>query len=97
MSAPLVAGDTRPSRLTYENNGQAVNITGYTITIKLGYATPVHRQAVIADGPNGIFEIPWTPTDLMAGNVPIEILVLDTNAKEKTHKMGTLMIAPRIP
>jgi hypothetical protein len=96
MSAPLVAGDTRPTRLVYENNGEPVNITGYTITIKLGYATPVSRVCTIVDAVNGVFEVPWQSGDLVAGNIPCEILVRDGSAKEKTHKMGTLAIVDRI-
>jgi len=94
----LTAGDTRPSRMTYKVNGRAVDITGYQFTLKIGYDQAVlAKVAAIVDAANGIIEFPWAPADLVAGSWAAEVLVVDADGKEKTHKIaGRLAIGSRM-
>jgi len=94
----LIAGDTRPSRMTYKVAGRAVDITGYQFTLKIGYAPAVlAKEATIVDAANGIIEFPWSAEDLVAGSWPAEVLVVDADGKEKTHKIaGRLAIGSRM-
>ena len=92
----LVAGDTKPTRLQYLNGDTPINITGYSFVLKIGYAVPKTVNGVITDAVNGIYEFRWANTDLVAGNPPMELLVTDSAAKEKTHKLGAITILPRI-
>lgn len=93
----LVAGDTLPTRLTYTDaTGAAINITGYSFTLHIGYPTPLVKAAAIADGPNGILEFDWAGADLVAGTFPAEIVATDASGKTKTNKLGSIVIAPRI-
>ena len=93
----LIAGDTRPSRMTYKVNGRAVDITGYQFTLKIGYEPVLAKEATIADAANGIIELPWSSDDLVAGSWPAEVLVVDADGKEKTHKIaGRLAIGSRM-
>lgn len=97
MNAPLlVAGDTKPTRLTYKNGDDVIDITGYQFRIKFGYSTPVTRAGAVVDAINGVFEFQWQAGDLQGGTFPVEILVTDAAGKELTHKLGGVTIATRI-
>lgn len=98
MAVELVAGDTLPSRLTYKIKGQPIDITGYTFIIKIGYSTPLVKQAVILDQTSnlGEFEFQWAAGDLRAGNWSFEILTRYPDLTEKTDRMSGMKIHPRI-
>lgn len=96
----LVAGDTRPIRLTYKNGNTPVNISAFSIDFVIGYTTKLVKSCTIIDdglGANtGVLDIAWTSGDLIAGSWPAEFIVTDGNGTEKTHKIPTLEILARI-
>ena len=95
-SVALIAGDTLPTRLTYKTaKGAIIDITGYTFSLHIGYPEPLVKAAAVADGPNGVLEIPWAEGDLQAGTWPFEIVVT-VEGKSKTHKLGEMVIASRL-
>lgn len=102
----LIAGDTRPTRLVYEVDGAAVDITGYQFKLRIGYPDgTLEKAGSIVDAATGKFEIPWsaaqgeTPADLRGdGTYSAEMVVTDPAGKEKTHKIpGGIRIEPRLP
>lgn len=93
----LIEHDTAATPLTYKDSaGKALNITSYQFAIKIAYSTPLVKQAVITDAPNGKLEFRWGSTDLVAGTYAYEIMVTDAGGKERTFKLGTLQILARI-
>ena len=93
----LIASDTAPTVFILKDTaGAVVNITGYSLTFKIGYATPVSRAATITDAANGKLEFRWSSADLVAGQYPAEILITTPDTKERTQKIGTINILPRI-
>ena len=41
-----------------------IDITGYTITLYVGYPEVLEKAAIITDGPNGKFAFPWVDGDI---------------------------------
>ena len=92
----LVAGDTFPSKLTYKNAGVPVDITGYAFVLKVGYAIPLVKNAVITNAAKGEFEIRWAAGDLATGTWPAEMLIRYPDLTEQTQKLGGITIRARI-
>lgn len=93
----LVADDTLPTPLTYRTaKGAVIDISSYSFTLRIGYTQVLAKVAAVADGPNGVLQFNWAPGDLVEGTWPIEITAINAAGKEKTHKLGTLVIAGRL-
>ena len=96
MSTPFVEHDTAPSRLTYKVQGTAVDITGYSFTLKIGYGTPLVKVATITNAAAGEFEFPWGVNDLVKGRWPAEIMITFPDATTRTQKLPGFEILGRI-
>lgn len=98
VSLYLTAGDTMPTRLTYQTGKKApINISGYTFEITLGYSTPVVVTADIIDPTGGVFEFPWRSGDLVeADEIPAEIVVTNAAGKTKTFPLTRVVVRRRI-
>jgi len=59
----LVAGDTEPLILDFSGT----DITGWIIELHIGYPTPLEKIALLTDPLNGIAQIDWDESDLVAG------------------------------
>ena len=56
----LFAGDTRPTRLVYEIDKEAIDITDYQFQLLIGYKTgTLVKNGVIVDAAAGKFEFQW--------------------------------------
>jgi hypothetical protein len=96
----LIAGDTAPTRLIYKDakTGAAIDISGYTITLTIGYKTGgLSKTAALVADVAGAFEFEWAEGDLVVGTYPAEIIVTDGDGKIKTHPIGEIIIGARIP
>lgn len=93
-SLALIAGDTEPTRLIYRDaKTQApIDLTGYSISIRIDYGTPLTKAAVLDSETTGAFDFEWLSTDLVAGTWPARIIVIDDTTKKKTHKIGSIVI-----
>lgn len=94
----LTEKDTAPSILTYRVAGVAVDITNYAFKIKIGYAEPLVKAAVLLDQvtDKGRFQFEWTADDLKEGEWPFEILTTFPGGTEKTSPQMQMNIAKRI-
>lgn len=91
----LTEKDTRPLVCQYQAGGAVIDITGYTFTIKIGYTTPLAKQAVITDAINGGYEFQWLDTDLTSGTFDAEIMVTNPAGQEETSVLFTTLIKAR--
>lgn len=93
----LTVGDTLPTQMTYRcAKGSVVNITGYSFVLRVGMPTVLLKNAEVVNGPEGLLQIPWAANDLVEGSFDMEMTVRDTAGKEKTHKLGDLVVARRL-
>lgn len=93
----LIAADTAPTVFNLKDSaGAAVDITNYSFAFKIGYATPISRPGTIVTAVAGKLEFRWLNTDLVAGLHAAEILITTPDGKERTQKLGTINILPRI-
>jgi hypothetical protein len=65
----LVEGDTEPVPIIVTG----VDITGYVITLHIGYPTPLIKTATIINAPTGVAEVPFLSTDLVPGQYLAEV------------------------
>jgi len=92
----LFAGDTAPSRLTYKDGGTPVDVTDYAFELRLG-TSPVKAVAcIVANGPAGIIEIPWSAGDLVVGSWPMQMVVTDAGGKVRTLQLKALKVVGRL-
>jgi hypothetical protein len=77
----LAENDTGPS---INGTFTGVDITSYTITLHIGYATPVSIVASIVDGPAGTFRFDFSAGNLQKGNWPAQIETDDGSGTEIT-------------
>lgn len=80
----FVAGDTLPmiNGVVVDDDGTTpVDITGYQITLHIGYTPPKVIEASIPVGTDGVFACPWADGDLVAGEVDIEVQVVSPSGK----------------
>lgn len=87
-SLKFVAGDTLPDlAVTYQDDqGQPIDITGYSLTlfVKRTDGSVLQKEAVLTDPTQGVAVFNWAADDLIAGQQPAEIRVMDTQAKTLT-------------
>lgn len=67
---------------------KGINVTGFTITLHIGYKEPLIKPANITDGPAGEFQFEWAAGDLREGNWNAEVQVIDTDGKPITFDGG---------
>jgi len=81
-----VAGDTLPglSGAIKDDDGVAVDITGYQITLHIAYPVPVVIPATITDAVNGVYVIDWRDSDLTYGRWRFELQIVDTGGNTVT-------------
>ena len=65
----FVGNDTEPLVLDFSG----VDITGWAISVHLGYLTPLVKTAVLTDPLHGVAEVYWLPGDLIVGRWACEI------------------------
>lgn len=93
----LIEGDTMPwltGNITHDN-GDPVDITGWTITLHVGYSPPLVKTAVIPVGTDGFYYFAWVQGDLLPGRWPAEVqLSTPTGVQtfQQTHLGGALML-----
>ena len=76
---------------------QGVDITGYTITLHIGYPDcALVKTAVLIDPVNGKFRFDFVFGDLRRGSFAVEIRVVDTLGKELTISEMTFDILRRV-
>lgn len=95
-------GDTGPPLICeyLDATGTAVDITGYTITLRVDSPNGlVTKAAILTDPTNGIFRFgdPWVSTDLVEGYAQVaEIEFIDTGAVKFTAPKFLIDVERRI-
>lgn len=85
----LVAEDTLPAiagRLL-EDDGSAIDITGFVITLHIGYEEPLIKTADIPVGTDGYFSFPWAGADLKPGIWPAEVQIVSPSGKHTLQEV----------
>lgn len=79
----FIAGDTLPEVQGFlkDANGVAVDITGYTIKMHIGYTTVLTKTATLVTPASGEFKFTWLVTDLVQGTPQAEIEITDATGK----------------
>ena len=74
-----VEGDTLPGLTGYvtDDDGAAINISGYVITLHIDYDTPVIVTAAIPDPENGKYIVQWGVDDLVEGVWGFELQIVN--------------------
>ena len=76
---------------------QGVDITGYTITLNIGYPDCAKAiPAILTDPLNGKFRFVFAHGDLRRGSFPAEIRIVDTLGREDTWGEITFDILRRV-
>lgn len=90
----LVEKDTLPI-LT---GSTGLNLTGYTVKLKINYPTPVTVNGALSATPtDGTFTITFpSSTTLVAGSWEAEIMLTNASTQEQTYQGIILHILPRI-
>jgi hypothetical protein len=94
----LTCVDTLPTTGRLMSGGSVIDITGYTITMRIELADGVlEKTAVITDAANGQYEFRWLATDLTtAGAYPAEIKITNASAQIVTSKQFVIIAKARI-
>jgi hypothetical protein len=71
----LVEGDTLPilTGTVTDDDGNPVDISGWTINLHVGYGTPLVKAAQIPVGTDGFYQFVWEEGDLVEGEWEIEV------------------------
>ena len=78
-------GDTYPIVVTIKENSNAVDLTGCTVKMTIGYSTPVTVTGSITDAVNGIVQFNFTESDVSkVGRFEYDIQV-DTGSIKTTY------------
>lgn len=93
----LVEKDTEPLLFIYSVDGLPVDITGFAFTLKIGYTVPRPIAGEIYNAAAGVVLFDPGPDDLLPGDFPGEVLVVNTTGREKTLKTDRLRILLRLP
>jgi hypothetical protein len=93
-----VEGDNLPELLVQylDANGEGIDITGWTIVLKIAYAIPVIVTATLPDPTHGYFSFIYGDTDLVAGIWDVNITITNLASKKLTIRNIKFDIAPRI-
>lgn len=67
-----------------DDDGNVIDITGYTIKLSIGYSSPTTKTASLTDPTNGEFKFTWSAGDLVTGTWDVEIEVTDADGKVQT-------------
>jgi nitrogen fixation protein FixH len=100
----FVENDTLPNIVgVYKDaDGTPVNIAGYTIKLRIGYATVKEIAATLTDAASGEFTFYWTTGDLVEGTWLAEVEITDDTGKILTAQRLTagerlkLVVRPEI-
>lgn len=74
----LVEGDTLPwlTGTITDDDGAVVDVTGWAITLHIGYEPPLVKAATIPTGTDGLYQFAWIAGDLRPGKWPAEVQVV---------------------
>jgi hypothetical protein len=91
MILNLTEGDTKPTPCSY-----AADLTGATITVNIGYPTPLVKAAQITNALGGLFQIPWVDGDLQAGTWTANFTITDASGAQQTTDPFQIHVDRRI-
>ncbi len=98
MKLTLIEKDTKPLRGEYRADGAMVDLSGYAVSIKLGYAVPLVKAATILNQVTnkGEYEFPWLATDLVLGTVSAQVMITNPSGQVEHTDAFDAEIGPRI-
>ena len=85
----FVENDTLPilyASLTEDDGVTPIGLSGYTITLHIGYTTPLVKDATITDLNSGQFSFVWVAGDLRVGTWAAEIQIISPEGKKTVQK-----------
>lgn len=93
----LIEGDTLPwvTGEVTDDAGAPVDITGWDITLHIGYVPPLVKVATIPLGTDGIYQFAWEPGELIPGRWPAEVQLssgIGVQTFQRTRSGDALML-----
>lgn len=79
-----------------DKNGDAIDVTGYRIFLKIGYDKPLVKEAVISDASSGTFLFSFAYGDLRHGSYETQLMFRTPDGKESSTEGPYLDIKRRI-
>jgi hypothetical protein len=104
VALEFTEGDTIPNIVgTAKNNdGSAMNITGFTFKLHIGYEIPLVKTATILSPAGGTFSFAWGANDLVTGiwDASIEIIAPSGTSTvrriQNTSEVFTINVRPKV-
>ena len=104
LNMSIVAGDTVASQVTFSSGGVAMNLTGYSAKMRIGFQSPVDLNAgnggiTIPTPTGGIIQINITSTAsaaFTAGQYPYDLWLVSGSGAETAYLGGTFTVKQNI-